>query len=77
MLVGDMEVPNEDHRSRRLVLTLPPTIRERLVELAERELRDPRDQAVILIMDGLEAAGINDRTPIPRNGADKTSAPTP
>ena len=65
MLAGDRKVPN-DHRSRRIVVTLPPTIRERLVELAEREVRTPSDQAAVLIMDGLELAGVHGRPPFTR-----------
>jgi hypothetical protein len=38
-----------------------------LVELAQRELRDPKAQAVALILDGLRRAGL-DVDPIPPAG---------
>jgi hypothetical protein len=34
-----------------------PVARRALVNLAEREMRDPRDQAAYLIVEGLRAAG--------------------
>lgn len=34
-----------------------PTERRALVNLAARERRDPRDQAAVLILEGLRAAG--------------------
>lgn len=34
-----------------------PAARRALVNLAEREMRDPRDQAAFLILEGLRAAG--------------------
>ena len=36
---------------------LPEPAREALYELAEREWRDPRDQAELFVMDGLRRAG--------------------
>lgn len=34
-----------------------PAARRALVNMAQRERRDPRDQAAVLILDGLRAAG--------------------
>ena len=48
-------------RSRRVrgiyVPVTDPIARRALVNLAEREMRDPRSQAAVLILDGLRAAG--------------------
>ena len=62
--MAGMEVP-KDPRPRRLVVTLPAAARDRLFALARRELRDPRDEAQLLIIEGLDRAdGTNpiDRT---------------
>jgi hypothetical protein len=37
---------------------LPEPAREALYDLAEREWRDPRDQAALFIMEGLKRAGV-------------------
>lgn len=41
---------------RRLTVRLPPSLYEELVRLAEREMREPRWQAAVLIADGLAIA---------------------
>jgi hypothetical protein len=35
-----------------------PVARRALVNLAERELRDPRDQAAVLVLEGLRQRGL-------------------
>lgn len=51
----------------RITITLPDDRTwDHLCELAQRDLRAPKDQAVILILDGLVAAGVYDRTPVRR-----------
>jgi hypothetical protein len=42
----------------RIMITLPQNEREALRELAQREHRDPRAQAALIIRDGLERAGL-------------------
>lgn len=56
----------DDPKPRRIVVTLDRVTRDRLIELARRERRDPRDQAAVLIMDGVEDAGVYDRTTVRR-----------
>lgn len=41
---------------RAVYLALPDDIREALVRVAEREYRDPRDQAALFVVDGLRRA---------------------
>jgi hypothetical protein len=43
--------------SRGIYAPIPTVAREALYELAEREWRDPREQAAKLIVEGLERAG--------------------
>lgn len=43
---------------RSIYVSLPEGATDRLVELARRELRDPKAQAAILILDGLRRAGL-------------------
>ena len=43
---------------RRINVPLPEGADDRLRELARRELRDPREQAAWLILDGLRRAGL-------------------
>lgn len=43
---------------RNIYVSLPDGATARLVELARRELRDPRAQAAVLILDGLRRAGL-------------------
>lgn len=43
---------------RSIYVPLPAMAAERLRELARRELRDPRSQAAVLILDGLRRAGL-------------------
>ena len=54
---------------RKVWVPLPGDAWDRLLILAEQELRDPRQQAAVLILDGLEQAGIHDRTPVRRSTA--------
>jgi len=42
---------------RRITVSLPEDARRALVNLAEREYRDPRDQATKILVDGLREAG--------------------
>ena len=49
---------------RKVWVPLPDDAWDRLLILAEQELRDPRQQATVLILDGLEQAGIHDRTSV-------------
>lgn len=44
---------------RSIYVPLPEGAGERLRELARRELRDPREQATWLILDGLRRAGLD------------------
>jgi hypothetical protein len=44
---------------RNLYVPLPEPAIERLRELARRELRDPKSQATVLILDGLRRAGFD------------------
>jgi hypothetical protein len=43
---------------RSIYVPLPPGVGEQLIELATRELRDPKAQAAVLIIDGLKRAGL-------------------
>ena len=43
---------------RAIYVALPEGAADRLRELARRELRDPREQATWLILDGLRRAGL-------------------
>jgi hypothetical protein len=43
---------------RSIYVPLPEGVADRLRELARRELRDPREQATWLILDGLRRAGL-------------------
>jgi hypothetical protein len=51
--------------SRGIYAPIPTVAREALYELAEREWRDPREQAAKLIVEGLERAGALPRIPTP------------
>lgn len=52
---------------RSIYVPLPPGADEQLRELARRELRDPKEQAAWLILDGLKRAGLPvDPKPRPR-----------
>jgi len=42
---------------RSIYVPLPETAREALCSLAEREWRDPRDQATVLLLEGLKQRG--------------------
>jgi len=42
----------------RIGVILPEPAREALVDLAEREYRDPRDQAAVLVLEGLRRRGL-------------------
>ena len=42
----------------RIGVVLPEPAREALVDLAEREYRDPRDQAAVLVLEGLRRRGL-------------------
>ena len=44
---------------RSIYVPLPDEAADRLHELAQRELRDPRDEAAWLILVGLKAAGLD------------------
>lgn len=44
---------------RSIYVPLPEDAGDRLRELARRELRDPREQAAWLILDGLRRAGLD------------------
>ncbi len=44
---------------RSIYVPLPEGVADRLRELARRELRDPREQATWLILDGLRRAGLD------------------
>jgi hypothetical protein len=44
---------------RSIYVPLPDKAADRLYELAQRELRDPRDEAAWLILVGLKAAGLD------------------
>lgn len=44
---------------RSIYVPLPEGASDRLRELARRELRDPREQAAWLILDGLRRAGLD------------------
>jgi hypothetical protein len=46
---------------RSIYVPLPETATDKLRELAHRELRDPREQAAWLILDGLRRAGLDVR----------------
>lgn len=46
---------------RAIYVPLPEGAADRLRELATRELRDPREQAAWLILDGLKRAGLDVR----------------
>jgi hypothetical protein len=46
---------------RSIYVPLPEGAGDRLRELARRELRDPREQAAWLILDGLRRAGLDVR----------------
>jgi hypothetical protein len=41
-----------------LLLRVPTLAARALVDLAEREYRDPRDQAVVLVLEGLRRRGL-------------------
>jgi hypothetical protein len=43
---------------RSIYVPLPEGTTDRLVELARREMRDPKAQAAVLILDGLRRAGL-------------------
>lgn len=43
---------------RSIYVPLPEDATDRLVELARRELRDPKAQAAVLILEGLRRAGL-------------------
>jgi hypothetical protein len=43
---------------RAIYVPLPEGTADRLRELADRELRDPKSQAAVLILDGLRRAGL-------------------
>lgn len=43
---------------RAIYVPLPEGAADRLRELAQRELRDPKSQATVLILDGLRRAGL-------------------
>jgi hypothetical protein len=50
-----------------IYVRLPQTDIDALRDLAQRELRDPRDQAAILIREGLRRGGLpRDKPPRPR-----------
>ena len=57
---------------RAIYVPLPEGIAERLRELARREMRDPREQATWLIVDGLRRAGLE-----PELQPDERAALTP
>ena len=42
----------------RISVSLDPQEREALINLAQRERRDPRDQAALIVRDGLQRAGL-------------------
>jgi hypothetical protein len=42
----------------RIMITLQQNEREALRELAQRERRDPRDQAALFVRDGLQRVGL-------------------
>jgi hypothetical protein len=46
---------------RSIYVPLPEGATDRLVELAHREMRDPKAQAAVLILDGLKRAGLDVR----------------
>jgi hypothetical protein len=50
--------PRDNYRVRSIYVPLPDPATDRLRELAQRELRDPREQAAWLILDGLRRAGL-------------------
>jgi hypothetical protein len=43
---------------RSIYIPLPDGTTDRLVELARREMRDPKAQAAVLILEGLRRAGL-------------------
>lgn len=53
----------------RLTITLKQNERDALLSLAEREFREPRAQAALLIRAELERLGLLPREPLPANGA--------
>jgi len=58
---------------RTIYVPLPEGAADRLRELADRELRDPKSQAAVLILDGLRRAGLTvelqskERAPLARS----------
>ena len=44
---------------RAIYVSLPEGAAEKLLELARREVRDPREQATWLVLDGLRRAGLD------------------
>jgi hypothetical protein len=57
---------------RSIYVPLPEEAADRLRELAAREMRDPRDQATWLILEGLRRAGL----PVERDRKPKIGAGT-
>ena len=55
---------------RKVWVPLPGDAWDRLLILSEQELRDPRQQAAVLILDGLEQATIHDRMSVRHATAD-------
>jgi hypothetical protein len=53
-MVGSMNAPEVRGRWPRLVLTIPPEAMQGLRELAAGNLRDPKREALRLVLDGLE-----------------------
>ncbi len=58
---------------RKVWVPLPSDAWDRLLILADQELRDPRQQAAILILEGLEQAAIHDSTSVRRPTAEGDS----
>lgn len=52
-----------------IYVPLPEAATDRLRELARRELRDPKEQAAWLILDGLQRAGL----PVPVEPRERTA----
>lgn len=53
----------------RVILDLKETERDALFVLAEREFREPRAQAALILRAELERLGLLAREPLPANGA--------